>query len=562
MRKIYIILSICIITILFSTNVVLAFEDEEYNVRVRIRSPRQYNEQAELDGYDNISVYKNKNDNMELLFKTDNNLSILLDSFYDSKFNFFEGKGNGAVVGPYHVCLKDSFFTYEEVENEIEILNERTGIKFYPFYNGSEYEIYSGSYVDEKQANELVTVLEDNGLDSIIENGESQNVVIYNDNNDIEFMYSKNYNIFFTSYNSGEEVEMIKIDNRPYRGMIGFYIIENYKLISINYVDLESYLYGVVPNEISASWHIESIKAQSVAARTYAVSCITPNSSYGYDLDDNQNSQVYRGYFSENKLSNKAVDETMGEMIYYDGELIHAFYHSTSGGMTEDSENIWYEEVPYLRGVDDEFSNNSDSPHNEWEISYSKDDIIDMLREDGHAINRIYGIEITDISENNRVIECIFSTDIGEISYKKENARLLLGLKSSWFMIGSGNFFYFTNENYFSNFKSNSDEDGIIGSILEEDELSDSSEFLDSGALNGRAVISSNGNYELNKENVAFISSKGVTIESVNSSKYTFNGRGWGHGIGMSQYGAKEMAEEGFDYEKILKYYYTGVNIR
>jgi stage II sporulation protein D len=114
------------------------------------------------------------------------------------------------------------------------------------------------------------------------------------------------------------------------------------------------------------------------------------------------------GYDYEKSSTNRAVDETRGQMIYYDGKLIEAFYHSTSGGSTENSENVWYEAVPYLRGVPDEFSDNSGSPHTTWQVTYYKEDIIRQLNLDDHDVNELYGIEIKKVSENNRVIECIF----------------------------------------------------------------------------------------------------------------------------------------------------------
>lgn len=559
-----------LLILLFSISACYGAAGEEY-VRVRVRSPRLYNEQSSLEGYDDITVYELDGNPDEIFKLEEDDISVLLDSYFDKSFNFASDV-NKAVYGPHHAALDRIYSSYDEAKNEAVQLEKDYNADFYPQLSAEGFKIYGGNYTSLNEAKELLKELAGAGYDGKAINTDMKNVIVYDDSNNAVFMYSNDLNIFFSSYNDDESCEMVKIDGKPYRGFMGFKIIENSKLISINYVDLENYLYGVVPNEISASWGKESLKAQAVAARTYAVSCLNPYASYGYDLDDNQNSQVYRGYISEKDSTNEAVDETRGEMIYYNNKLIQAFYHSTSGGSTEDSGNVWFESLPYLTGVEDEYSNRSGSPYNEWQKSYKKEEIIKMLKDDGHSVKDLYSIEITEVSENNRVMECIFLTDIGEIVYYKEDARLVLGLMSSWFAVENGSVFYFTNEYTFDD-KAGSDEaetvpsrGGILDSIAEEDkdyeEDSESVSKLDSGSVIGKYAVTSSGNKKLSKDNIAVISSKGVSVLDINDSDYNFQGRGWGHGIGMSQYGAKQMAAEGFTYDEILEHYYTGVTIK
>lgn len=567
-RLIQKITAITVLTLLFSIATCYGASGEEY-VRVRIRSPRLFNEQAALKGYEDITVYELNNYPEEIFNLEDTGFSVLLDSYFDSSFNCVQDKSDAA-YGPNHVVLDGAFSSYDEAMNDAEELEESFNADFYPQLSDDGFKIYGGFYTSPNEAEALLDELMDEGYDGETVFTNMENVIVYNEDNNAVFMYDNKLDIFFSSYNDDESSEMIKIDGKPFRGFIGFKIIDNSKLISINYVDLESYLYGVVPNEISASWGIESLKAQAVAARTYAVSCLNPYASYGYDLDDNQNSQVYRGFISEKESTNEAVDETKGEMIYYSDKLIQAFYHSTSGGSTENSENVWFDKLPYLTGVEDEFSNRSGSPYNEWQKSYQKNEIIKKLKDDGHDVQELYSIEITKVSENNRVLECIFLTDIGEIVYKKENARLLLGLMSSWFTIENGSVFYFTNEFTFDN-KNDSEENivpsrgGIMDSITDENEAGEEESdenTLSSGSVTGKYVITGSGTKKINLDKIAVISSKGISVLETSSSDYNFQGRGWGHGIGMSQYGAKQMAAEGFTYDEILKHYYTGVTIK
>lgn len=575
MRKIIKILIIMIVLLIFSICICFGAEKDTY-VRVRIRSPRCYNEHAMLKGYDNIHVYEKTGSEFVELFQLDMELNVLLDTYYDSNLNV---ETKSPKIGPYHVKLKDKQFnTFEETKSEIDKLKKNFDLKVYPYYDGGQYEICVGSYIDENSADDTIRELSKNNLDSEILCGSNKNIVVYNDEDEIVFMYSNNYNIYFNSYNSNLLFNMITIDKKPYRGMMGFYIIDDSKLISINYVDLDSYLYGVIPNEVIPSWPIEAVKAQVLAARTYASSCFNYKSNYGYDLEDNQDSQVYRGYASEYNDTNKAVDDTKGQMIYYDDKLIQAFFHSSSGGRTENSENIWVTALPYLRSVADEYSNIS--PQTEWNKVATKDFIIGKLKADGNDINDLYGIEISEVSENYRVLECIFLTDKGKITYKKENVRRVLGydfLLSSWFTIGNSNFFYFTNEAFaeFSKNVDNSKESekgsGVLDAIVDIDDENenngsfveaDPSKVLNTGNVDEKYLISSTGTTNVTNKSTAFISKTGVSVQNNNTSEYDFSGRGWGHGVGMSQYGAKEMAIEGFTYKEILKYYYTGVTIK
>jgi stage II sporulation protein D len=560
--------AVFLLTLLFSISTCYGSSGEDY-VRVRVRSPRLFNEQSSLEGYEGITVYELDGNPDEIFQLEENKLSVLLDSYFDRNFNFV-ADGNKAEYGPHHVALNRIYSSCNEAKKEAQKLEKSYNADFYPQLSTEGFKIYGGNYSSLNGAKDLLKELVSGGYDGKAVSTDMKNVIVYDEQSNAVFMYSNELNIFFSSYNDDESCEMIKIDKKPYRGYIGFKIIENSKLISINYVDLESYLYGVVPNEISASWGKESLKAQAVAARTYAVSCLNPNAAYGYDLDDNQNSQVYRGVISENKSTNEAVDETRGEMIYYKNKLIQAFYHSTSGGSTEDSGNVWFESLPYLTGVEDEYSNRSGSPYNEWQKSYKKEEIIKKLKDDGHNVKDLYSVEITKMSENNRVMECIFLTDTGEIVYYKEDARLVLGLMSSWFTVENGSVFYFTNEYTFDN-KAAADETspvpsrgGILDSIAEEekDNEEDNVNKLASGSVIGKYAITSSGTKKLSNEKIAVISSKGVSVLDINDSDYNFQGRGWGHGIGMSQYGAKQMAAEGFTYDEILEHYYTGVTIK
>jgi len=149
---------------------------------------------------------------------------------------------------------------------------------------------------------------------------------------------------------SSEEASApVRFNDKPYRGRIEVFANTRGALTVVNVIGLEDYVRGVVPNELSFP-AIEALKAQAIAARTYALKNRGQFAPEGFDLLPTTRSQVYRGLTSETPLTTRAVDETRGIVATYQGEPINALYTSTCGGRTEDAENIFNDAVPYLRG--------------------------------------------------------------------------------------------------------------------------------------------------------------------------------------------------------------------
>ena len=152
-----------------------------------------------------------------------------------------------------------------------------------------------------------------------------------------------------TFASSDEMTAPVRFNDKPFRGKIEVFANTRGALTVVNVIGLEDYVRGVVPNELSYP-AIEALKAQAIAARTYALKNRGQFSAEGYDLLPTTRSQVYRGLSSETVLTSRAVEETRGIIATYNGEPINALYTSTCGGRTEDAENIFNQAVPYLRG--------------------------------------------------------------------------------------------------------------------------------------------------------------------------------------------------------------------
>ena len=164
---------------------------------------------------------------------------------------------------------------------------------------------------------------------------------------------SANFNslkpIAFSSTN--ERTTPVRVGGKAYRGRVEVFVNSRGSLTVVNVVGLEDYLRGVVPNELGLP-AIEAEKAQAVAARTYAVANLNQFGVQGFDILPTTRSQVYQGVSSESRMGTQAVNETRGTVATYDGKPINALYTSTCGGRTENSENIFDFNEPYLRGVE------------------------------------------------------------------------------------------------------------------------------------------------------------------------------------------------------------------
>lgn len=355
--------------------------------------------------------------------------------------------------------------------------------------------------------------------------------------------------------------KIIVVFNRQkyyYRGNIEIDIDrEHRKLNVINIIGIEEYLCGVLKKEISPRWPKEVLKAQAVAARTFAIFNMNKYIDKGYNICASTNSQAYGGVNHEDPLTNKAVDETRGVIITYKGKPINAVYHSDSGGYTEDSENVWGSFLPYLRSVESKFEEKVSPPHHTWSYSINEKDLTEKLQKQGYEINSVVSIEPVRKSETGRTSEVVFTTDNNKaINMKTNDFRSLIGadlIRSTLFHIEAiGKESNITEDT--EDKKQIEDKEGqkeSIKEILEQKKDWTIKELLE---------LMKKNKQEKEKEKEEIVPK--VKITELNTPLiFLFSGSGNGHGVGMSQWGAYGMAIQGFRYQDILKYYYQGINI-
>lgn len=147
-----------------------------------------------------------------------------------------------------------------------------------------------------------------------------------------------------------EENGFISVKRKWYRGHFKV-INDSGSLTVMNDLDLESYIRGVVPSEMPSGWEIEAHKAQAIAARSYALANMGKRGKYGYDLKDTPEDQAYGGASAETVQTNKAVEDTKGIVLIYQGKIVPAYYSASAGGKTRSASQVWTQDLPFLKSV-------------------------------------------------------------------------------------------------------------------------------------------------------------------------------------------------------------------
>lgn len=339
--------------------------------------------------------------------------------------------------------------------------------------------------------------------------------------------------------------ERLTFEGSWYRGSLNF-ICDGDGFAAINVIDIDQYLYGVVSREMSDTWPIEALKAQAVCSRNYAAQNIGKHESYGFDICANTHCQMYTGMSREAESIYEAVDATRGMVLTYGGELCECYYSSSMGSSTEDVKYVWGNEVPYLVSVDNGFEDTENIPNGVWSGVLTADEASTIMRNRGYEVGDVQKIEALEYSPEGRVTKLRVTGNTAIKTVEREECRTLFGsvTKSQMFTVtGNG-------EAENQAMIAVSDGETLMRRRPKQIEI-----LSDMGRHNVSAetLYTTNGTYQK-----TYADAEGET--SPNTS-FTFKGTGWGHGVGMSQYGAKGMAENGYGFGEILTHYFTGAGI-
>ncbi len=335
---------------------------------------------------------------------------------------------------------------------------------------------------------------------------------------------------------SADKNALFRINKSYYRGGFSIYIGKYQDLVPINEIDLESYLYGVVPAEIPASSGKEALKAQAICARTYAYrDYLDSDKNSPYNLYSDTRSQVYRGYDSEYESTNIAVDETKNMFLTYNDELISTFYSADNGGYSaefgsEDSYLFKAKVDPYTAKV---------TRH--WDVEYSPSELSNLLAAKDVYIGDIQGMRILERNKSGRVSKLEVVGTNGSKILENGQIRAYLG----YVKMMSNKFDY------------KDAKENLKTKVLTSDGIKEVS-------LNEAFVLTGDGLKKVSNDIFVLSQDGEKQVNTVPDAKLTFefSGTGFGHGVGMSQVGAMQMADEGLSYKDILNFYYEGTEIK
>lgn len=373
---------------------------------------------------------------------------------------------SAGTIGRYHIRLSQTYASFDAAKSAADAKGG-----FPAYYNGTYYAMI-GSYETQEAAQ---SVLSAGGYGGTVYTGTDRCVTVTKaDTTQIlfEFDCGSTYSLAVAPVSdSGKAVTWCK--GFQYYGDFQYTRLTSGVLTVVNFVGLEDYVKGVVPNEMPASWPLEALKAQAVCARTYVAANQNKYRQYGFDMTNDTYCQVYRGLDGANETTDRAVDETAGLFVRYEGKLCSVAYFAADGGATEDSENVWSDTViPYLRGVKDPYEADIDFYCKSWSVTVPRS-------------------QTGDISVTNTPIGNVMTVTANGQTYSKDNVRTFL-----------------------------------------------------------------------KNVGVTYTSRHFTVTYNASDDTYTISGGGYGHNLGMSQWGAYSMAKvHNQSFEDIIRFYFTGAYV-
>ena len=329
---------------------------------------------------------------------------------------------------------------------------------------------------------------------------------------------------------------LLTFNGRAYRGTFELAPDDEGDMIVVNVVSTHDYLASVVGSEEPSSWENEALAAQAIAARTYLYTHLARHQRY--DIEGDTRDQQYDGTLSEDPRTLRAVERTAGLIVTYRGAPIEALYSASAGGITEDSENVFANALPYLRSVPspaDEVARDSSWGASSWQWTkeLSAPQLRDQLQRRGLAVGTPTAIQLTRLSPTGRVLAARIIGTSGAADIGKDRSRFYFGLLSTLFTVAA-----------------------TPTGANERVDVSDGARIQALDLLGAHVVQAS---FELLRDangNELGLRATGFVYEL--PARFVFSGKGFGHGVGMSQWGAQGMALKGSSYAEILAHYYTG----
>ena len=478
--------------------------------------------------------------------------------YVNSASTYTDTANGGSAIGCFHLRLSKTYSDFASALADAETLKSTYGTAF-PAYKGGAYYVLVGSYTSSADAS---AGLSSSGLAASVDGGSGDTVtVLVTGTTDIIFEYDcggESYLAVEPMLVSASVAPQTWFKGYRYYGGFEYRRITGGAVQVINVLSLEDYVKGVVVYEMSASWPAEALKAQSICARSYAMHQ-TKHCALGFDVCATTDCQVYRGASASTAASDACVDATAGQCIYYNGDIAETVFFSSDGGATESAVNVWGSSVGCLIGAidtnEDTLSNYGVTiPNYSYSTSYTPIVLGALLTSKGYTIGSVSRISVTPTATGNMGSATFYDSSGNSVTVSSTKARSVFSTRSQRFMWSSDNVSSASSGGIYVNNSSTA-----MSSLSSAYTISGSGTVAQYGS-DTACVVTSSG-IETIGGTTAAASSFPTTAYVVTGSTFTLSGKGSGHNVGLSQYGAYAMAKAGKTYSDILHYYYTDVTI-
>ena len=463
-----------------------------------------------------------------------------------SWWGYYDTLTSDIAVGCWHLQLPEVYGDYQQA------VTAASGVQGgFPAWIDGSYYVRVGAYLDKDSALAAQTAL---GLTAATVVGTSSAgvSVVVTGTSTVIFQFDSTAGLSLAvkpGLDESVKTETIFRGN-TYYGSFEYQRTGGGNLTVVNVVGLEDYVQGVIIHEMNASWPLEALKAQAVCARTYAYRSLisSKHASQGFNLCNTNDCQVYSGIASASDNSRRAVEETRGEYAFYNGSLAETVYFSSDGGATESAVNVWGSDVPYLVGKEDpyEAAVAGKIDNYNWTVTFTAQELTDLLNSSGMLNSGIVDLQVTRTTPTGNVLEITFTDSSGKSWSKiKESCRTFLGLRSQRYTISSGG--------------GTSSGTSAGYAVTGGGTLTSMDGVYAVDGTGETAALSASGLYVATGSGTEQL---GSASSSGGSGTFVITGSGWGHSVGMSQWGAYSMAQSGYTYDQILTFYSTGIEVR
>lgn len=473
-------------------------------------------------------------------------------------------------VGCYHIKMLGSFSSYEAAAQQAA--NYANG--FVAWIDGA-YQVRAGAYFTREEAEAAMAGLA--SAEKIVGTSAYGVSVVATGTDQVLFQYDEGETgrLAIQPDVTGAGETQTWFSNYKYRGGFQYHRKSGGNLTVVNVLPLEDYINGVICFEMGRNWPLEALKTQALCARTYVLKNLGKHNGDGFDICPSAYCQAYYGMgkgsgSGPSEVSMRAVEETAGMVVKYNGRLAETPYSSSFGGASEDAKYVWgtdtKTEHPYLRGVVDPYEADASSinSRSSWTVRYTAAQLTQRLQSYGLGTGTSVERLVLTYSAQGNVVKVVVHWANGQSNtINTGNIRSRFNVDSIRFTVnGAG-----TGDKPPQQTPSSG-----TGLYINGEKNSDS--------LDGKYVISGSGTvsqlgetpYVITGDGTISALEKGGSNETstivqpegtvtVSDSSYTFTGGGWGHQVGMSQFGAYAMANRGFQFNEIITFYYPGVQI-